>query len=552
MNKILIINLKRHGDIYQMNHLVNGILANSLNTEVSILVYEEFKKSAKTLKGISNIYTINKKKIESFFKNEIYSTAFALDELFSSMEKVSHEKWSNVINYSNDRASTFLTSYLCSLSHTKHTGIKFRSNKTIDFSNQWAVVLNDVATSCFNSPISFSNIYAKMLNVPVTNAIDSIKTNSQHNNSASINFEKLRKIKSENVENVTVCGIQLKTSNIEKDIGKENIIEFIRYANSTDFLLPTLLVSPSKEEKDLANEINSHFDNTLVSIESDLIALPSVLLNLDILITPDTLTKHLADVLSTPCVEVANGIAPIFKQGTNNMQSIVVRSEQDPTLYTTSTKVLGKDIFQAALLVLDKLDQSELELSENTQIYVNQMDKTGTFLVPVLRTDFSENEAQRIFERKILLKLLEHKSESIHDHLVTHLCSTKFYKWAENEKISISYVTKDLLTCLRFLIQTQENIQKANSFISSLDKLLAHVNSSSSARIPLLLFRAKVENIEQVDLKNNLKVVEKYLYELKNDLQICLHGLKEVEHFATENRSKESIRSVRKEGVLNG
>lgn len=68
MKNILIINLKRHGDIISTSHLIRTIRSNHNHAQISLLVYEEFKSSTKIISELDNVFTLNRKEIVSYKK----------------------------------------------------------------------------------------------------------------------------------------------------------------------------------------------------------------------------------------------------------------------------------------------------------------------------------------------------------------------------------------------------------------------------------------------------------------------------------------------------
>ena len=58
----------------------------------------------------------------------------------------------------------------------------------------------------------------------------------------------------------------------------------------------------------MRNEINLILKMSLISIESDF--LPSVLNSIDLLVTPDTSVKHVADLNKSKILEIIYGHAP--------------------------------------------------------------------------------------------------------------------------------------------------------------------------------------------------------------------------------------------------
>jgi len=56
-------------------------------------------------------------------------------------------------------------------------------------------------------------------------------------------------------------------------------------------------------------------------------AVASVLMNIDLLVTPDTAIKHIADLTDTPVIEVSLGHAPFLKQGSYNCESLILSDD---------------------------------------------------------------------------------------------------------------------------------------------------------------------------------------------------------------------------------
>ena len=143
MKEVLVINLKRNGDIFTTGHIIRSILKKDPNTRISLLVLKEFERAAEALKGISQIYSIDRKKILTFAKNRIFSDGFALDQLNSDLNKVMLKSWDTIFNYSNDRVSTHITTLLKGRT-TKHIGIRFNDYCNVEHSNEWSIIFNDV------------------------------------------------------------------------------------------------------------------------------------------------------------------------------------------------------------------------------------------------------------------------------------------------------------------------------------------------------------------------------------------------------------------------
>ena len=159
MKNILIINLKRNGDILYMAHTINSIKHKYPDIKVSTLVFEEFKKSATLLRKIDRIFCINRKRIVSMLKNKIYSDHFAINELYSVLSSIDRLKWDCVFNYSNDKISSHLTSFLTNETQRKSTGVKIRPSGLVFSSNQWSELFNEFIVEHQQVPFPFVYYY---------------------------------------------------------------------------------------------------------------------------------------------------------------------------------------------------------------------------------------------------------------------------------------------------------------------------------------------------------------------------------------------------------
>ncbi|MBT3583294.1 MAG: glycosyltransferase family 9 protein [Halobacteriovoraceae bacterium] len=546
MSDILLINFKRLGDIYSSAHLIQSIVTKDPSTKVSILVFKEFELAARSIKNVANVYTVNRKEIETLKKNRIYSNGFALNSFFDDINDIANLKWDQVINYSNDRLSTYLTSLLTIGSKPEYAGIRFTKRQTVEYSSIWSIIFNDVLTSYKYTPVNFNDAYHHLIGAQFQISEDSIKTNAKYNESAFKNFTQLREAEARSGNQIKLVGIQLKTSRASKDIPMETLTVLVNKILDCPELYPILLVAPSQEEKAIANKINEHFDNSLVSVEADLKALPSVLINLDLVITPDTLTKHMADLVDTPVIEVSLGEAPLFKQATVNPQSIVL--SVDPALREFSVKKTDSDLIwknqNKMIEAADILSAVFYLLNENTALNLGQRvcayqpvrDGLGYRLKLIAGESDPQWELARQLGRCYMMKSLTGlKTDEIFSDLV-ELPRQQIRKWLDGEKAKVSEASKNLLGAIRSLLQAGENSAKGGDFVRSLDKLLLSSETDSLVSLPSLWFRANIESLNSTTLEENIKEVEGLLYKLKGEYQKVFDLLKDFENFANKER----------------
>ncbi|POB13112.1 glycosyltransferase family 9 protein [Halobacteriovorax sp. DA5] len=532
MKDILIINFKRHGDIFQMGRLVSSLKNKHPEANITILINKEFEKSAELLNGVKNIITLDRKKIVSYKKNKIYSNGFALDEFGKTIKEI-NKSWNLVINYSNDRISTSLASYI----NKEFKGIQFDLNCNVKYSNEWAVVFNDVLTQQKYAPLNFNDCYHKMVGIEENNSFNALHVSNEYNKVCHQNFLKMRK--AEGKIDPKLIAIQLTASNINKMIERQELINLINKLNAQEDTIPLLVIAPSSDERSYANKINSELDKKAVTIEAQFSALPSVLINCDLLITPDTAIKHMADILDVPTIELSMGPSPFLKQGTTNLESMIITpriKDRDfaygPSAHTEK-QVRNNEIIKAEdiIYVLNKyfLNKEEQYL-QNTDISIYQIkhDELGGFYKNIEGRIDTEIELERYLSRDFLYRKIERKTLSGHGIVESDLNFT--YNWLEQAQGELIKSSRHVLAAIKATLA--QDTQKLQAKLADINLYIGH--TSDYCALPFLFYRAKINNIETPTLSE----VEHILIALKNDLQIQFEQIKEVSILVRESRSR--------------
>lgn len=556
MKKTLIINLKRFGDIFQTAHLIATLREKQPNHEIHLLCYEEAKRAAKVIKGVSKVQTIDRKKIVSFFRNSIYSDGLALNELEQTLSRVCEMGYDRVINYSNDKVSPYLTSFIANAKeNTEKVGISFTSKQTINYSSPFGIVLNDVLTQSRFTPYNYNDVYHQLVNESFKPSVSpKLRSNNIHDNTARNNLNRLRANKSEDISGISVVGIQISASSELKEVPFKTLVETVRLIEESETMVPIILLAPTSEERSLANRLNSNFNNRLVSVEADFIALPSVLKNLDVVITPDTAIKHMADLTNTPVLEISLGFAPLFKQGSINPNSLIISKpgqNRDFSETRINREIALKDnseleptfVFEVLQAMLNGPQGQEVSGTSKFCTYRAYNVVDGTFHMPVSGPFDMKFEAKRVMARAIIQKTLKGViDENLIELAYQKIDRREFQAAIEDEKRALSTLTKELLSTLRGLIQTQENKNKAPVFIEALEKLLSRCFDNNLAAIHALQFRAKIESLNSSSMEENFKEVEGLLYELKDNLQGSMFVFKACEEIGYASKRSDERR----------
>ncbi len=537
MKKTLIINLRRLGDVYTTGHLINSTINSDDSNKVSMLVFKESSKAAAQLKHIENLFTIDRKEIITIKTNKIFSDGYALEQLFNQLQTIRSIQWDEIVNYSNDIISAYICSYLKD-SSKKIIGVHFNSNNKVISGNDWEMLFNDIMPNLKYSPLHFVDCYHKMLGTPSFREGTKIKTNTDFNTQAFNYLNSLRQINKNTQGETKIIGIQLKTADLNKDIPEAIIIELIKLIQKTKQLIPVLLVAPNKEEQYFADQINAEFNNELIIVESDLEAVASVLMNIDLLITPDTAIKHIADLCETSVIEVSLGHAPFLKQGTYHQGSLVLTDAINLRNFSKSTKaatqerstqIKAVDIFATVLYFFTNTKTIKPSLSSGVTLYSCSHDELGARYTAISGTIDNQIETSRLMQRQVLHFIFDQQeSNDIYEKLNSFGVNA-INTWTAQEKNTVTSCMKDLLGTLRSLLQCQENTKSTKDFVINLGKLIEYSEKFSTVQIPVAIFKSKIELINAKTFEDNAKEVEVLLYELKADIQKSLHCIKKLE-----------------------
>lgn len=533
MNNLLIVNLKRFGDIYSTAHIIQSVKAENPHCKVGMVVYSEFEQAAKNIAGVEEVYTISRKRISSLLKNKIFNNAKALEEVHQFAQSITKGNWSELFNMSNDFFGTYFCSYLKECEPRLQVyGTSVNRNKTINFSNEFAVIYNDVVTNRENSPLHFQDCYHSILGVTKVDSEQKLNISPRY---AELAKTQIQQLKATSEEEVRVVAIQLKTSNENKELPYLTMRNLIAFLKEDTTIVPLILFAPLQEERELAARINKEFGNTLITVEADLAAVASVLQNVDLLVTPDTVIKHIADLAGTKVLEISLGPSPFLKQGPVSIGSVVISDRINERNFRVShyrsniikTRMKAKDVYEAVKFSIN--DGYIPSLDPGLSLYMFQADAMGTRYDIVAGDVPWEKEIDRISSRYYIgQSTRKFQLEELKTTIATYPLEAR-KNWSTAQKERAAATLKDLLSTLRMLAKMKNNTEAAPDFISSLDKLLNHCAGDDLMALPVLFFRARVENIQAKDRRDSIDQTEKLLYELKNHIQKAYDVCKFVE-----------------------
>ncbi|MBC7429705.1 MAG: hypothetical protein H7336_13900 [Bacteriovorax sp.] len=543
MKKILIINLRRLGDVFSTAHLINS-LTNGTGNQVSLLTYKESSRASENLKNVTNLFEIDRKEIITLKTNKLFSDGFAFEQLFMQVNGIKNQEWDQVINYSNDVVGAYLASYLKD-SAKQVIGVHYSHKRNIITQNDWELLFNDVLPIVKYAPIHFVDCYHKMTGTTLIKDGEKLNTNPSYNETAFSNINAVRREYGSEGQ-TKIIAIQMKTADPAKDISENTLHELVHLIKKNSEMIPFLLIAPNDDERRMASEFNKVHNGEIVVVEADLQAVASVLMNIDLLVTPDTAIKHIADLTDTPVLEISLGHAPFLKQGSYTKDALILTDIISSREFTTGkairpTAITATDIMSCIFYSMTQIKTIKPRLSNGVTLYQASFDQMGIRYSPIAGAINTDIEIHRLMSRQLINSMFEENPDASIYRDVVNLDLKTATEWTNIEKSVVTNVMKDILGTLRSLLQSVENRKSSRDFVMNLGKLIAHVDSESLVQIPVSIFKSKLESINAKTFEENTKEVEVLLYELKSDMQKILQCLKELDAQISTSKMEDII-----------
>lgn len=503
MKSILITCLRDEINLIQASHLVGSLRRENPGSEVSILTFKDLESSSKTVAEARNVFTIDRHKIEHLKSGALYSDAFAVNALMSDLAALLETDWDHVVNFSNDEISGYL---LPMLSSSKTSGTTVSLAGSPRTSDRWSAYRNFYLTNSLDAPVEEISCLHHSAGVPYVKGAAEILLNQDFTMLANQNFARIRKGKGDSSS--LIVGISLVPSKSGQDIGIPFLVDLVETLESSPEYKVVLLLKGSEEEKAVADELNRQFQNSLISVNMDTTAMPSVLANLDFLVTRTNAVCAMADAMETKIIEIAA-----------NLKNSLAMNEGNYVIELSDEADLCDDI----AFLLNQESGTVLPVgSKNSRnrTFARASDDTG-LLRTQIRGDLNIEE-----------ELEYHVARCYHHALLGYPIDGKLLsdlrENAEREALSafvtkgkeeLTGVVKILLAALRSLQAMRQSERNAPKFVQYLGQLISFGKEKNIAQAAISLFEADIESIEGSDSKSNMEKIEKRLFSLKADLQ---------------------------------
>jgi hypothetical protein len=500
MRSILVINTsKNENSIIEMSHLINSIRKDNPHTEISVLTSSEHEDYANILEGVTKSFLINIKKINQILNSPIYCDAFAINEIYTSLNECTQKNWDSVINYDNSNLSAVLTGML---ETNQFHGTQINNHLVAKTSNKWATFRNYVAANLSRPTHDLLTINHHILNVVPSYESLKIKIKNDYLMVANQNFNKIRQKESLRKPSAKIIGISL----YKPSMGMQDISQLVSSLLQSDSYLPVLIHTGSASEKEWVNKINLENGNQLISIIAEAYSISAVLANVDCLVTSNNIHLKIADAIDTRIIEVRD-----------NQRGINI-STYNSGNYLIPTNERTVHAIEYALDHLYGLANQNIAQEIAAPVYLNQFDDYGIFLTQVAGPINVNQELRYHIERYYNYLLMGYKENNKHlQNIKDSLDENIIEFFTEEVKESTTRIVKHLLSTLRSLQTAKSNRQSLDSFITNLDRLILLGNEDTILKTALKLFEGEIENIAAD--ADPIREFEKSLYNLKNNIQ---------------------------------
>lgn len=530
MNNILILNLGSSQDILMSSHLISSYREEYPNSQVSILTYEANAQLAALLSGVSNIYTIDADLMKTIISNPLYSDGFAVNHFSSSLAPLMETKWHKVINYSNDKVSSYLTQ---AIPTDQVIGSYINKNGVAQTTDQWSTYLNNVASGMSRSTISIPEIKNHMAMTPTYSEKEKIKIDPEYLFVANQNFTRIRQMNGANAK--YIVGINLEVGYDGSSLSEETVAQVIEAVNDNEDYKAVLLTSGKGYQKKIVNNLNKSFNDSLISINVETGALSSVVTNLDTLISAANDQMIIADALEINTIEV--------RDNANQVTTATSMNEGNYIIYNHSNNDVSSDI----ILALNERYETHMPISAMNSVnptFISIKDDFGVYFTQVRGELNIQAEINYHIGRAVHFETLGYpQNTELLNHIRNNTQESDLNDYSHQVKSELTNTVKILLATLRALKGATSSQSSLNNFINYLDQLMKMGSNDTIVGSLVRFFEGTVENINSKNAEDNMKEIETQLFGLKSNLQIVSNSistlLNEVEEVVNTTEARE-------------
>ncbi len=314
--KILVVQLLRMGDVVMSTPVLKGLRKKYPEAQIEILINKECRKIGPFLPEVSKVHYFDRSGLQDSIAHGDRSLLEAFSRLRVFFDEINSNQYDLVINLTHTR----LSGHICSRIYSNEKIGLSIENQTPEFGGSWFQFLNEHGSGEREDCFHFSDIFYYGAQLPGAVQNYSVIEDEDAKSRVLSTFG--------GIENLVT--VQAFTSDTKKNYGEVNWVKFaIRfYALNPQ---ATLVFVGSPAEKESIDKITNHLVSEGYSAFSyicDIGELVSLLKLSTILVSGDTLTKHLGVAVDIPVVEISLGSSDKVRTGPFSENSIVVSSKE--------------------------------------------------------------------------------------------------------------------------------------------------------------------------------------------------------------------------------
>lgn len=500
MKKILIINTKNNKDLLSHSLLLSQFAE---QYELSLLNISKHTNADLLFNCFSHTETINVDELSSIFESKLFSNVLLLEKIYSQLSYYKKTKWDLIINFSSDKLSALLGSYLKNNSQD-YFGYYWNLGQVFSSSH-----LLDELTLEINHDlhINADDLIARKLNL--SSSCEIVKIYPSIVNKVKKYIEVTEEIK--DLDNFKTVGFVLHEK--AKWINQENAQDVIDFINTHQSIIPVFVTS-NRQQTDLLQNLAK----PPVVIESNQQSLASIASALDLIVTADVAIANYLSHVQKKCLFINSNKFESLKLLQLGQESNVLQPHGElnlidlnsSILYALSQSRLVKPILISSTLLsvfYDHLGQglNVVNTSENPMIYLINLINRDIYKKVCLR----QNEDQKVIDfSKIELNAIS--------------------KYIAEQKEMLSLIQKEALGAIRNVSLSSENKAHAKAFVNNITNLLELAEIKTSAQSLLKKFKSDMLKVS-MDTGNTSLLLKETIYDLKEELQKVVNLLSAYE-----------------------
>lgn len=515
--QVLLIHLGTKSEVLDTAHFISEYTRKNSDHELHMLTFKQNKKVAHLIKGVKRVYVIDQEEINNILNNRLYSDGFALNNFYRNLKLVFSTEWHSVINLSNNEIAYNLTS---AMNTNQIVGGYKKLDKMTHFSSLWSSLPNTLFNRLQLRPLK--NLHTQLRSVGLSyhqHGGSKLITNEKNNDVALQNLNNI-KAGEHTAESGKIIGITINTPK-NATLNLQHLSDLLDHIFSTPNYIPLLIIESGNEaQKQVVNHLNKDFDNSLLSVESDEIALPSLLMHLDLVISDSHYYTTSCSLVETPSIRVSKDIKTVYAQHSHTLNDLI---------YLIGENFKSLELMEGVAHLLEHTEVNYDIFDRESVIFRVQRDLYGTYPQRFIGSRFDHAIITCAIQRYYLTSQSKNADNTVLMNSIFEQFNNEIPRWCHIQKDQLMKTTKKLLRSLRLLVSAKEDAKNGATFLTALDELLESYSPSFLTAVPLAIFEYNLQKITSENPKENLIIMEHLLYDLKNSLQKVMTTLSLLE-----------------------